>query len=517
MNLFKGVGKGAKAAKNGVVGVGKGVGHGVKEVGKGVGKGVTTVGKGVGQGVTTVGKGVGHGVAGVGNVAVEAASAGVNVAATAGKAGVNVAATAGKAGVNVAATAGKAGVQLGKTAVDAGANGVRTISGRNTPKRKPGVEHTMEIYCSNLYTREFVLGEIEKARKDKNIVNLHFEDMILRESPEITEAATKLLLDTAGSFREMMDDSSARHSSRRTSILPKARDSNTSNASGRSTHGILGGKKSSHGPSDDIQRAYESITFTECISSADDYKLYKEEKEIFQENLLGRKKIRDNVPVRFKAKIELHTMMGGEDVKELLKTIEKDEEITNVAFPNIRAKDPKRIPHMFMKNFVPKTGEWKEDALSIEIQLRYAGMDNMASALEKESGFFTEDQLPKPIKLITRCIRRLEGGEDWSISKHSMRGEQKKRSISPSKKPKADGSPTREKKGLPPRKCVSEGLPTTRKLTEGAIGKRASAALLIEEGFEAKQSSISVFGSKKYGSIKDGSVEDGSLGGNSFS
>ena len=59
-----------------------------------------------------------------------------------------------------------------------------------------GAINEMEIYCSDLYTVEFVLEEIAKAKKTQCVDTLVIEDLILRNDDKLNKAAVNLVYKT---------------------------------------------------------------------------------------------------------------------------------------------------------------------------------------------------------------------------------------------------------------------------------------------------------------------------------
>lgn len=352
------------------------------------------------------------------------------------------ASAAAEAGVTVAAgaagTVTTAAGHVGGTAAQVGGTAMRAVSGRrgHSPKRGGTNDREMGIFCNDLYTEEFILGEIEKVRKNKNIINLLIEDLIVRENQNLAEAMIQLILDTAAPI-----DYEA--------------------------------SPGSKGAKNDFSRIYESITFVDCVSSSSEYKKYAEGKKVLQKQLQGKEKIRECAPMRFKAKVELHTMLTGDEVKGVLRDIENDETVTGIDFPQF-TREQKKVPKLFVQNFDVEAGEWTADAMSIEIQLRYADQDNLGHILLEEPAFMPRKKYPR--RLMTAILRRLEGRTDEEIPGGSMRTKKKK---SPPKKTVSDGgSPPKRKSGSPGKKTVPlgpDGKPLKRKPLKKCVSADGSA------------------------------------------
>lgn len=300
----------------------KTIGNVVDTAGKGVSsvaytaqKGVTSVAHTGVKGVTTVAGGV-----------KTVASTGVNAVATVGEVGVK--------GVTTVASTGVKGVTNVAGAASGAVGGVtRTLSKMKTNEKKHVREadlNARDIFCSDLYTVDYVIGAIEDVKKKREITTVTFEDCSMRGDQAIFKAAIHLITETA----VKVDDAE---------INPN-------------------------------ERVWQSITFLECISSAEDYDIYTSEKKQFQALLRRMLKMKgiSSMPIKFQTKIEIHSFMNMDDAIQLLDVIGKDPTILAVKFPHL-TKEKKRIPGRVLDHFNSTTLEFKEDASPILINIRYGG------------------------------------------------------------------------------------------------------------------------------------------------
>ena len=242
----------------------------------------------------------------------------------------------------MAQTAGKGVTTVASTAAS-GATGVgRTISRATTgqsssnPKiRVAESSNEKDVFCSDLYAVDYVLDEIKKVKEDTQITTISFEDIAMRGDQDIFKAAINLITETA--------------------TRP---DSANDPVQSTNQH----------------ERVWESITFLECISSAEDYQIYVNEKREFQALLrkMLKKKNIVTMPIKFQTKIEIHSFMNMEDAMDLLDVIGKDPTILAVKFPHL-SKERKKIPAQVVSHFNHTTLEFKETASPIQINIRYGG------------------------------------------------------------------------------------------------------------------------------------------------
>ena len=266
---------------------------------------------------------------------------GSTVAHTATVGVTTVASTAGQGVSTVAHTAGKGVTTVASTAAS-GATGVK-----NTLSKAAGVNHTsskarvvessnaVDVFCSDLYAVDYVLGEITKVKENTKVTTITFEDIAMRGDQDIFKAAIQLIAETA----------------------PRP-DGPTDSGTGANRY----------------ERQWESITFLECISSAEDYTMYMHEKKEFQALLRKLLKAKNvvSMPIKFQTKIEIHSFMNMEDAMELLEVIGKDPTILAVKFPTL-SKERKKIPAQVVSHFDHSTLEFKETASPISINIRYGG------------------------------------------------------------------------------------------------------------------------------------------------
>ena len=305
-------------------------GKGVTKVASTGVKGVTTVAQTAQKGVTTVAQTAQKGVT---TVATTAASGVTTVATTAASgvtAGASIAANTAKTGASMAAGAATGAVgEVGKSIS-------RATTGNSVEKRHVSRNaNEMDIFCSDLYTVEYVMEEMEKVKKTTDITTITFEDCATRGDQNIFKAAINLITETAVRL---------------------------DNAEG-------GPKKANK-----FERVWEAITFLECISSAEDYAIYTSEKKQFQALLRRMLKMKgiSSMPIKFQVKIEIHSFMNMEEAMALLDVIGKDETILAVKFPHL-SKEKKKIPGQVVGHFDPTTLEFKETASPILINIQYGG------------------------------------------------------------------------------------------------------------------------------------------------
>ncbi|CAB9513714.1 expressed unknown protein [Seminavis robusta] len=395
-------------------------------LGKGAGlfgKTALNIGKTASNAATKTGSAVGKGGVAVGRLGVAAGGAvGKTVAATGGAVGKTVAATGGAVGKTAVAAGGavgKAGGAVGKTAIVGASMGVtavasaggavgktaastlkRTSSGNGLRRRRQQQAEdvtSMEIFCSEFYTEQFVLEEIEKAKKDSKVIFLKFEDLILRERPKLFQAATQLLRDTATTMEDVADE--------------MIQDESDMDNSWRSIGSRSRGRRNTNN-SNNIKRIWSEVSFVDAISDSIDYQAFVHGLDTFQKKL--KLKNVTGVPIKFKAKIELHTMMSVSAVLMLLKEIEEDETITNIEFPSL-SRNIKKVPAGFIKNFDVNAQQWKEDATSMEIWLRYGEQDLLNGSRGHNSSAYAlnvldddDDDDISPQDIIKACRRRLD-------------------------------------------------------------------------------------------------------------
>ena len=308
--------------------------------------GVTTVANTGKKGIFTARKGV------------------TTVAQTAGKGVTTVASSAGKGVTSVAQTAGNGVTTVVSTAAS-GATGVgktlsRATTGQSssTPKiRVTEKSNEKDVFCSDLYAVDYVLDEIKKVKENTQLTTISFEDIATRGNQDIFKAAINLITETA------------------------TRPDSANNPAPITNK---------------YERDWESITFLECISSAEDYQIYVDEKKEFQALLrkMLKKKNIVAMPIKFQTKIEIHSFMNMKDAMELLDVIGKDPTILAVKFPHL-SKERKKIPAQVVNHFDHTTLEFKETASPIEINIRYGGKQ-------------TTDQSKAATRIIKVCAQRLK-------------------------------------------------------------------------------------------------------------
>lgn len=237
----------------------------------------------------------------------------------------------------------------------------RSDSGKKGPKAKELTEvpESVHIFCSDMYTHDFVIDAFKAVEKDKKVTTLELEDLIQRNDPETAKAVVDLLVENTLEGKK---------------------------ASGRNNN----------------KRMWFSITFIDCISDADSYREYLNLKTAFMANLkrrLALKGVAQELPIRFEAKIELHTMLNVMGVIQLLQAVERDTTIKHVRFPGFRGKE-KDIPATFASMADPETMEWKQTA---EIYLQYRRRNKSKS---KEGS--DDDSKNAACAIVHKCSTALE-------------------------------------------------------------------------------------------------------------
>ena len=99
----------------------------------------------------------------------------------------------------------------------------------------------MFIFCSDLYTVDFVLEEFSKCKKAPIVDTVVIEDLMLRNDERLNKAAINLVYKTTLPPKDEFDLEDD-------VVLPRT----------------------------PFERAWKSMTFRECISSADDYQKFIE-------------------------------------------------------------------------------------------------------------------------------------------------------------------------------------------------------------------------------------------------
>ncbi|CAB9505683.1 expressed unknown protein [Seminavis robusta] len=315
---------------------------------------------------------------------------GANLVGTTALTGANLVGTTALTGattaVTAAALAATTGVetvgQVGQLGLTGATNLAHTLSGGSlngsphhsfSRSRRGCIEDLakMDIFCSDLYSDEFVLEEIKKAKKTPLITKLTIEDLIMRDNDKLMRAAINLVSTSTmtpkdDEFDEFEDDE--------------------------------------HLPSGPYERIWEHLTFCDCIGTAEDYQFYNERKREFQDNIrkVLKKKGVVKMPIKFTAKVEI-AMLDMNEMIDLLQEIEHDKSIISVQFPH-ECKGIKKLPAKLVNKFDEESLRWKEDAEPVEIHIKY-GSKKPAKG-------------KRPTLLVKQCSIRLEtivlsSGKGW--------------------------------------------------------------------------------------------------------
>ena len=265
---------------------------------------------------------------------------------------------------------------------------------RRTIKKKGVVEKNQEdtqlIYCSNMYSVDFVLEELKKCETSPSIVNVGFEDLIERNEGVTIQAVKTFLVDTTDATT-VLQASGARN----ISLAPINGDKTPKNKKATTQKGPQ-------------KRVWQSIAFTDCISDAEDYRAYLEKKKKFLaglNRLLSMKKMNLTLPIVFKAKIEIHSMLGVFDIIELLQQIERDEGISKAKFPGFSG-NLSQIADEFAKSVDAESLEWTGQP--VEIILRYAKEDMNVRASGNSVDLDISCGKNPSTAVIGECVKALE-------------------------------------------------------------------------------------------------------------
>ncbi|CAB9505684.1 expressed unknown protein [Seminavis robusta] len=379
MKIRRHISKTLKGAQEGKKGFSENVAGAAGSLGKTVASTATnaanTVAQTAANGVNLVGDTARTGVTAVGTTALS----GAHLAGTTVLTGANLVGTKALTGattaVTAAALAATTGVgtvgQVGQFGLHGATNLAHTLSGGSLhgsshhSSRRGYIDDVteMDVFCSDLYSNEFVLEEIQKAKKDPLITKLTIEDLIMRDNDKLMRAAVNLVSKTTltpkdDEFDEFADDDEE------------------------------------HLPAGPYERNWERLTFCDSISTAEDYQFYTERKKEFQGDIrkVLKKKGVVKVPIKFTAKVEI-AMLDMNEMIDLLQEIEHDTSIISVKFP-YECKDIKKLPTKLINKFDLLTLRWKEDADPVEIHIKY--------------GTKKPTQGKRPTLLVKQCSIRLE-------------------------------------------------------------------------------------------------------------
>lgn len=308
-------------------------------------------------------------VTGVGGLAANTAQLGAGLAVNTVTSGVGL----GMNTVLTGATLAASGAAMGVGALGNGAHTLQGgvlglahgISGHGGHRAATmGNINEMDIYCSDLYTVEFVLEEIAKCKKSPVVDTLVIEDLILRDEEKLLKAAINLVYKTTLPPKDEFDLEDD-------VVLPRT----------------------------PYERAWKSLTFCECITSAEDYQTYTEKKKEFHDSLrkVLKKRGVSKMPIKFTAKVEI-AMLDMNEMIDLLHEIENDKTVISVKFPDV-CKDIRKLPSALADRFDEETLDWKDDAEPVEIHLKFGS---------KPAGKGKDGKKKRPTMLVRQCSLKLE-------------------------------------------------------------------------------------------------------------
>lgn len=242
------------------------------------------------------------------------------------------------------------------------------------------------LFCSDMYTPDFILREMSKIKANENIVKVNIEDLILNGNPVIMKSATEFLVETAATI-DNYDAAEKRGSnhreqnpSRGKSILPRQ-------------------SKRKENKVETLPREWQSIIFLDSISSAQDYQDYLEMSKEFGTSLqrhLAMKNLTLDMPICVETKIEIRNTMDVVTIVQCLQEVSKDKSLSRMEFPDFPSKDKRGIAKEFIKMINPESMEW--DGYSIEILLFY----HQQKKKQKKG-----DDLNKPHKIIAELLKEI--------------------------------------------------------------------------------------------------------------
>ncbi|CAB9523199.1 expressed unknown protein [Seminavis robusta] len=261
------------------------------------------------------------------------------------------------------------------------------------------------VFCSDLYTREFILEEFKAVAENGEIYNLTFEDIIERNDAKLLQTAKVMLVDAS---MELAD----KNKTLRGRPIP-THDIPTLITAGEEGED----EEEEHIQMTFVKRPWEAITFIGCISTARDYKQYLDKKHQFQADLnrlLAVRRLKYALPIRFKTKLEIHSMLPVFSILKLLQEVARDSHIAKLRLEGgvvagfDEARDhPRRVAKQFAKLVDPVAMEWTGPP--VEIFLRYGGEDmnirTSRTKLEPED----DDDENHATEVLRACARALEG------------------------------------------------------------------------------------------------------------
>lgn len=256
----------------------------------------------------------------------------------------------------------------------------RTLSGDGSPmsptrggkrgRRRGEVQNanSAEIFCNDMYTVEYVLDALVTVGKNPEIYNIVLEDLIERNNPKITQAVQDLFVQTTRSAKMSEKEIQAAKDLDSCKDLRNAhRSRSCSPKKGRS----LSPMRSSTGKNKAKRRVWKKISFVDCVSDSQSYKVYLSQKRNFVSVLTRFLRIQgfqNDLPVVFEAKIEIHTLLDGLTILELLQAIQRDTTVTRVQFGGALGNKETRVAEEFGKLIDPEQGTVTE---TIAIRLKY--------------------------------------------------------------------------------------------------------------------------------------------------
>lgn len=248
-------------------------------------------------------------------------------------------------------------------------------------RRALGKVNEMEIYCSDLYTVDFVLEEFGKCKKAQIVDTLVIEDLLLRDDERLNKAAVNLVYKTTLEPKDEFDLEDDE-------VLPRT----------------------------PYERPWKSMTFAECITTAQEYQVYSENKKEFQSSLrrVLKKRGVTKMPIRFTAKAEI-AMLDMNEMIELLHEIEHDKTILDVQIPGI-CDDIRKLPTSLASHFDEETLDWKDDAEPVEIHIKYGSKPASKKKVKKRSTMLVRQCSLKLEHIVMSSSRFFDSDDDFDAT-----------------------------------------------------------------------------------------------------
>ncbi|CAB9531706.1 unknown protein (Partial), partial [Seminavis robusta] len=262
-------------------------------------------------------------------------------------------------------------------------NKSRSLRRNRTMESRPNSPppNDAQLYCSDMYSEDYVRDSIDAVAIDIHVDTIVLEDLIERNNARLTKAVLDLFVNTTQS--ESLDaqqeqEQQSTELKQSTELRGSSNTSSTTSSStfmrsstGSSLTGSFSRKKSKQQQSMIQKRVWKSILFVDCISDGDSYQAYLDQKREFVASLtrfLRMKGFQNDLPIRFNAKIEIHTLLEAPTILQLLQAIQQDDTVTRVEFGGALRRNERRVPEEFEKLIDPDTLTVKE---IVKIHLHY--------------------------------------------------------------------------------------------------------------------------------------------------